>query len=181
MTIVAGAIARPLGGEAWSISWTGTADRVVRVFVNGKLAYGPELVAAAAKSVTVSLPNPATVEVHENLDGETVDAAGVPLERRPLVWWREPAGAADSRIYVDDVLRAVVPVEPSLLHRERVLTQDVRLDGGAWRELRIEAVSSSGVETSSDAVPLYVPGVPPEPSAVTIAGSGGVFDIEVTP
>lgn len=171
----------PLGLEAYRLSWTGTADRLVRVFVNGILAYGPVLIATTAKTADVSLPSPATVEVHENLEDETVPAASVALERRPLVWWHTVAGAVWYRVYVDDVLRATVLAEPSSLHQELVLSSDVREDGGAWRELRVEAVSADDVETSSDPVDLFLPGVLAEPSSVAIAGAGGEFDIEVTP
>lgn len=181
MTIVAPLIV-PLGGDAWSLSWTGVANRVVRVFVNGLLALGPTLIDTAAKTLVIALPNPATIEVHENLDGETVTAASIALERRPLVWWHTVAAATLYRIYVDDVLQASVLNQPSLPHHQLVLSSDVRRDGGAWRELRVEAVSASEVETVSAPVFVFVPGLPfTEPSNVTISGGAGEFDIEVTP
>lgn len=172
----------PLGLDAHRLSWTGTADRYVRVFVNGLLAYGPALVAEAEKSVDVALPSPGTVEVHENLPDETVGSTLVELARRPLVWWRTVAGASTYRIYVDDVVQAVVLNEPSRLHHETVLSADVRVDGGTWRELRVEAVSADGVETVSDPILVFVPGLPlEEPSAVEVSGGSGSFDVEIVP
>lgn len=181
MTIVTPLIV-PLGLDSWSLSWTGTANRVVRVFVNGLLAYGPVLVATATKVVTLGLPSPATIEAHENLVGETVGVASVPLERRPLIWWRTSPGAANYRIYLDDVVRAVVTAQPSLLHQQLVLGADVRVDAGVWRTLRVAAVSADDVEASAAPAFLFVPGLPlTEPTSVTITGGAGEFDIEVTP
>lgn len=180
--IVSAPLIVPLSSEAWSVSWTGTANRVVRAFVSGVLMYGPTTFATADKSITLSLPNPATVEIHENIAGESVAAAGVPLNRRPLIWWRTVPGASVYRIYIDGAVLFVVDNQPSLLHHELRVSSDLRVDAGAWRNLRVAAVSSSNVESLADAVFVFLPGLPfTEPVSVAITGGAGVFDIEVTP
>lgn len=169
-----------LGNEAWSLSWTGIAGRFVRVFVNGLLVFGPEFFSTAVKSVSVSLTNPATVEVHENTEDELVSAVEVPLSRRPLLWWRTVPLASYYRIYIDDEPFEAVLNQPTSLHHQRILGSDIRIDGGTWRQVRVEAVSSSDVETVSDFIVIFVPGLPLlEPSSVIVSGGGGVFDIEL--
>ena len=153
------------------VSWLGFAfsGKVVIVFMvcffpillNGILAFGPTVVATAAKEVVVPLSNPSTIEVHENEADETVPSSTVALQRKPLVWWSSVAGASQYRVYIGGELVAVVQHEPSRLHHQVVLAQDVRRDGGAWTDLRVEAVSAAGAETVGTARPLFVPGVLP--------------------
>jgi len=112
MTLLAASIA-PLVLGAYRVSWSGDAGATVRVFVNGSLAYGPVVVDEVEKSVELSLPDPAIVEVHENDADDTVPAAGIALERRPLLWWSSVPGAHRYRVSIDDVLVATVFHDPS--------------------------------------------------------------------
>ena len=163
----------------WRLAWTGAADQTVRVFINGFLALGPTEFATTEKEVVVSLVGPSVIEVHENDADEIVDAAGIELARRPLVWWSVVANAVDYRIYVGEVQRTTV-LPPSGRHGQHELEADERVDGGVWTTLRVESVSSSGNETASPTVPLFVPGVLTEPTNLTVTGGGGTFAIEVT-
>lgn len=163
------------------VSWSGTAGATVRIWVSGILVFGPAAIATADRSIVVGVSAPFTIEVHENAADETVPIAGVPLERKPLVWWHGVAGAAQYRVYIDDVLRGVVKHDDWRPHHELRLATDVRRDGAAWRTLHVAAVDASGDEIESDDKPIFVPGVPLEPAAVTITGGSGVFAVTVTP
>ena len=74
-----------IGWNNANISWTGTAGKTVRVFVNGLLSFGPKAIADANKSIVLSLPDPYIIEVHENGATETVVLITIPLMRKPLV------------------------------------------------------------------------------------------------
>lgn len=169
-----------LGQHEARIDWTGDAGATVRVFLNGALAFGPEAIATAAKSVRLSLPDPCTVEVHENPAGEDVPGAALPLERRPLLWWSSVDGAVAYRIRLGDRVLASVLHEPSLRHHEHQLLQDIRQQGPAWVTLTIEAVLASGVAGTAASIDYFAPGLPAGPADLVVSGSGGVFDLEVS-
>jgi hypothetical protein len=169
----------PVGPASAKLSWSGDAGAVVRVFANGALLFGPAAIATAEKELVLGLPDPVALEVHENAAGETVSAAGVALERRPLVWWRSVAGATQYRVYVGEILVGVVAHESWRRHHELRVAPDVRVDGGMWTDCRVAAVGANGAETSAAAAPLEAPGVPLAPSDLSITGGAGAFDLEL--
>lgn len=170
----------PLGDDEYRLTWTGTASVTVRVFVNGLPAFGPEIIATAAKEVEVSIPSPGTFEVHETADAqETVVTAGIPLERRPLAWWLPSAGADHYEVYLGSLVGSE-PHETFREHYEHRTEVDVRQDGGSWTTLRVEAISPAGASTTATAKPVYAPGVIAEPTALAVTGGAGLFDIALT-
>ena len=180
MTIVTPTIV-PVGVATAHLSWTGTAGVVVRVFVNGRLGYGPMTIDTAAKQVDVAAPNPAVIEVHENAADETVESTLVPLERRPLLWWSSVPGVAFYRVTFGSQVLAVVPHEPSRLHHQVLLDFDLREDGGdGWTFLAVDAVTATGRSSSSMTFPFWAPGIPSGPSDVALVGTGGTFDVVIT-
>lgn len=180
MTLISPTIT-PVGSGALRITWSGTADREVRVFLNGHLMVGPTLYATADKSIDVIPFDPCTIEVHENPVGEDVISTRVKLERKPLIWWSTVSGASFYRTYIADFLRALELHEPDAPHLETTLVEDVRLDDDWWSELRVEAVTSNGVETTSTASYVFVPGVLGEASVAAADSSPNVFDFTLTP
>lgn len=169
----------PLGDGIARLAWSGLAGATVRVFVRGLLAVGPVAMADADKQVDVALPDPCTIEVHENDATETVPAASIALERKPLLWWSSVANAAEYRVYFDNTLLAVVPHESWRLHHEHQLEQDVRQDGAVWVGFRITAVTASGLESDTLDTPFFAPGAPLEPTDLDVTGGGGSFNINL--
>jgi len=167
--------------STFRLTWSGIAGKTVRVFLNGLLAFGPTVIATADKTVDLSFPDPCAIEVHENDSTETVPAASIAMQRKPLLWWSSVANAAEYRVYFDNLLLAVVPHEPSRLHHEHQVTQDVRQDGGSWIGFHVTAVTAGGRESEVVDRPFFAAGVPVAPSDVDVDGTGGTFDIEVSP
>lgn len=169
----------PIGLDSLRLTWTGTAGKTVRVFVNGELIDGPTIYPSDEKEVVIGVPNPAAIAVHENDADESVPAASLALHRKPLVWWLSVDGAAHYRVYFGDRLVGTVQHEPSRLHHELQIPEDIRVDGAVWTSLRVEAVSPAGAETVTAAKDSFAPGVPLAPSDVTVTGGAGVFDVTV--
>lgn len=174
----------PLSTGSHRIVWTGTDGAVARVFLNGVLAFGPQAMAGTSKSIELSLPDPCSIEVHENADGQSVDASGVRLERKPLVWWGSVDDATRYLLSRSGVAFAWVQADPDVVHYEHRMLQDVRVDGTAapWIEVVVAAQSDAANVTSSGNGSLhYARGVPAAPSSVSLAGSAGTFTVTVTP
>jgi hypothetical protein len=164
------------------VSWTGTAGVESRIVVNGETAYTGTL-DETEKSVTLSVPNPCVIEVHEGDDFDRPISSTI--DRKPLAWWTSRSSAEYYKVYAtpaDDGERMVATVahEATRQQHEYQATEDLRQDDTAWATFRIEAVNSHGVESSGTTKPVFAPGIPDEPSAVGVSGSGGTFDIEVT-
>lgn len=166
-----------LGWENFSIAWSGVAGKTVRVFVNGLLAIGPQLIATADKSIQLNLAGANIIEVHENDAIETVLPIQTALSRKPLVWWTSRTGALEYRIYSGAQLLGFVRHNASLLHHEFQVTQDLRQDGGAWAGLRVEAITAHGRESVRPEFKFYAPGIPLQPTGVNVTGGAGVFTI----
>lgn len=173
----------PLGGSRVSVSWTHVLGKYAWIFVNGKLTEGPlDFDAAGAVSVTLSVPNPCRIEVHETEPDEAPEAITPALIQRLKLWWSPRADALRYALYrkananAAEYALGTVAYDPDAGHFEFSSNQDFRATSGpAWNFFRAEAVSARGRASARAPWPAFVRGLPPAPSGVAISGAAGVF------
>jgi hypothetical protein len=167
------------------LTWTGVEGRSAYIFINGERKHGPLTFTGTSRTFDTVVPNPFLIEVHELRDGEEVLAAGIPLARRPTVWWSARTGAQSYTVYcqanesASEASAAVVKGDEISRHFEAQLKNDIRGEESAWARLRVEARNARGQESVRDPFPLFVASLPKRPAALNVTGSGGVFDFEL--
>jgi len=162
------------------LTWTGDPELVAHVFVNGSPVLAPQSLAVAEKSVTVSVPDPFTIEVHEVAAGADVAPAAIPLARKPVVWWSARDDAAEYHVHhrpdggTDSMIGRVLPASDAP-HCEFPAPADLRKDGKAWGFFRVEAVNAQGASSARAEWPLRMAALPSRPIGLEVTGGSGVF------
>jgi hypothetical protein len=175
-----------LGASRVRISWTGTLAYFAWVFVNGILREGPISFDTEAREYVLNVPNPFRIEVHEAPEGVPIEPAiGMPLVRRPLVWFSPRALAARYNAYrrprAGDPERVIasIPHDPAFTHYEIRPGEDMRQHGGVWNSLRVECVNARGNESVRPEFSFFVAGLPKPPISMTPSGGAGVFALQL--
>lgn len=117
------------------------------------------------------------IEVHEIASGENAEPIAPEQNDRPLVWWTRVSNAVRYRIYVDDSLWKAVRQEDDL---QRYSVRLPRFLSEGWHSIRVEAVSTAGKQSTTEAFQFRAYTRLPLPTSVEATGSGP-YDITITP
>lgn len=166
------------------VSWTGTANLVAWIFLNGLLVDTPRYFdAVTARSVDLDVGELFVVEVHESEEGQSGAAISEELSLRPLVLWTPKTGAERYLLYhkptaagSERLLTSMVE-EPGKLNYEYQSRSDLRQPEAQWNYFRVESINARGNESVRSPFPFWIPGLPKPPVSMALAGAAGVFTL----
>lgn len=118
------------------------------------------------------------LEIHEIPQGVYANPIAPEQNDQPYVEWNRVDAAVRYRIYIDDVLYKAVRQDDDTY---RYSVQIPRFLSEGWHGIRVEAVSASGDESTTEEFQFRAYTRLPLPSQVSASGSGPTYDITITP